>query len=379
MDQPAPAAVALHGTPMMRLEPARRPARSRPAAAALLFAAFFLLAPRTALPAPAPAATAEPPSAPARPFFALVSDNARLGPFQWRGDSPFQLSRASFTPLSAECLAPGQFLLRASVTWNNRWAFKPRRYLVDGEFLHFSVAGTYGLTDWLELRMEIPFGVRGGGYLDGFIMGFHDAFGYGQAGREYFLVDRFRLILWRKDGTLFMLGPQDAGAGMEDMVLGAKFRLFRGGRWFPLTYAALQMKIPTGSESQLWGSGCLGGMVSLHLAKRFWRLYFYLDLQYSRYASDDLVGIPMEQNQASVSFAAEWSIVDRVSLVGQYQWQSGAAQDFYEFSNPTNEVALGVKALIARETTLSFALVENVFFYDNSPDIAFYLEISHRF
>lgn len=365
---------------MMPLESARHRCPPVFTAAALLSAAVLLL-----LPGPPHAAAQTPHAADsraeqaARPVFAEVSDNARLGPFRLRGDSPFQLQRVSFTPLSAEVLARGQFLLHASATWNNRWAFKPRRYLIDGEFLHFSVAATYGLTDWLQFRMEIPFGVRGGGYLDGFIMGFHDAFGYGQAGREYFWVDRFRLILWRKDGTLFMLGPEDAGAGMEDMVLTAKFRLLRGGRWAPLTYAALQMKIPTGSEAQLWGSGCMAGAVSLHMAKRFWRLYFYLDLQYTRYASDELVGIPMEQNQASAALTAEWSIIDRLSLVGQFEWNSGAAVDFYEFSKPTYEVALGVKALVARETTLSFALVENVFFYDNSPDIAFYLGVSHRF
>jgi hypothetical protein len=323
--------------------------------------------------------TAPPSETPPRPLFTAGSDNARFGPFQLRGASPFQLTRVSFTPLSAEWLAQGQFLLNTSVTWNNRWAYKHKRFFIDGEFLHFSIAGTYGVTDWLQLRLEIPFGVRGGGCLDGFIMGFHDAFGYAQAGRDLFPVNRFRLILWRKDGTLFMLGPEDAGAGMEDLVLTAKFRLFTGSRWLPLAYAALQMKIPTGSEAQLWGSGCLAGAVSVHMAERFWSLYLYLDLQYTRYASDDLVGISMEQNQASALFATEWSIIDRISLLLQLQWHTGSTVDFYEFSKPTYEVGFGLKALIARETILSFSIVENIFFYDNSPDIAFYLGVSHRF
>jgi len=320
-----------------------------------------------------------PPEAAPPPLFSSGSDNARLGPFQIRGASPFQLMRVSFTPLSAEWLAKGQFLLNTSVTWNNRWAYQENQYLIDGEFLHFSVTGTYGVTDWLQLRLEIPFGARGGGVLDSFIMGFHDTFGYAQARRDLFPLDSFRLILWRPDGSLFMLGPEDAGVGMEDMVLTAKFRLLKGSRWIPLTYAALQMKIPTGSEEQLWGSGCMAGAVSIHLAKRFWRLYFYLDLQYTRFGSDELVGIPMEQNQVSALATAEWSIIERISLVSQYQWHTGAAVDFYQFSKPTHEVSLGLKALILRETVLSAALVENVFFYDNSPDIAMYLGVSHRF
>jgi len=314
-----------------------------------------------------------------RPLFASGSDHTRFGPFQLRGASPFQFVRVNASPLSGECTRRGQFLLNTSLTWNNRWAFKGDKYLVDGEFLHVSLTGTYGVTDWLQLRLEVPFGVRGGGFLDGAIMGFHDAFGYAQAGRDLFPLNRFAVILWRKDGTLFTLGPQDAGIGMEDMLLSAKFRLYNGSAWFPLIYAALQMQIPTGSEAQLWGCGCPAGALSLHLAKRLWRLYFYLDLQYTRFAGDELVGIPMEQNQGSVGLSTEWSVAERVSLVGQYRWNSGAASDFYEFSDSTHEVALGVKALIARETILSFAAVENVFFYDNSPDIAFFLGVSRRF
>jgi len=270
-------------------------------------------------------------------------------------------------------------LLNASATWSNRWAFREGRYLIDGEFLHVSVTGTYGVTDWLQLRLEVPFGVRGGGFLDGAIMGFHDAFGYVQARRDLFPADGFRLILWRKDGTQFTLGPQDAGIGMEDMLLSARFRLYSGSRRLPLTYAALQMQIPTGSEAQLWGIGCPACITSLHLAKRFWRLYFYLDLQYTRFGSDDLVGIPMKQDQGSALFTAEWSLTDRISLVGQYEWNSEAAKDFYVFSRSTHFAALGLKALIARETVLSIAVEENIFYYDNSADISFFFGVSRRY
>jgi hypothetical protein len=314
-----------------------------------------------------------------RPLFAPVSDNARLGPFQLHDASPFQLLRVTMTPLSTETLARGQFLLNASVTWDNRWGFKYKQYYIDGEFLQFSMAGDYGVTDWLQVRLEIPFGVRGGGVMDSAIMGFHDALGYAQAGRDLFPINRFRLILWRKDGTLFQLGPEDTGIGLEDMTLTARFRLLKGGELLPLTSLSLQMQLPTGNEDQLWGSGSLDGAVAVSLAKRFWRLYFYLDLQYTRFGSDELVGIPMEQNQFSLLFTAEWSIIQRLSFVSQFQWHSSPAVDFYEFSQCISEVALGVKALIAPETVLSFALIENIFFYDNSPDFGFHLGVSHRF
>jgi hypothetical protein len=309
----------------------------------------------------------------------LGSEDSRLGPFQLRGASPVQLMRVSMTPLSAEVFSKGKFLLHTSATWNNRWAYKPNQYFIDGEFVHFSIAASYGITDWLQVRMEIPFGVRGGGGLDGLIMGFHEAFGYAPVGRPEFPVNRFRVILWRKDGSLYMLGPEDAGIGMEDMMITAKFRLIEGISWLPLTFLSLQMKIPTGSEAQLWGTGSLDGAVSLSLAKRLWRLYFYTDLQYTRFGSDSLVGIPMEQNAFSFLLSAEWAMVKRWSLLFQYLWHSGQAIDFYEFSKPTSEIALGVKGVIAKGTVLSFSLIENIYYYDNSPDIGFYLSLNHAF
>ena len=329
--------------------------------------------------APSLADTVTAPAPTTKPLISLASDNVRLGPIRYIDPSPFQLQRVNATPGCVDMFSKGDFLLSGALSWNNRWACKPGRFFVDGEFLQFSIDAAYGITDWLMLRLQIPFGWRGGGVMDGFIMGFHDTFGFGQVGRDLFPRDKFSLVLWREDGSLYRLTEKDAGAGMEDLVLTAKFRITDGTRWIPLVYLSLNLTLPTGNEDELWGIGNVSGGPTLSLAKRIWRLYFYLDLQYTAYASGELVGIAMEQNQFSILTAIEWSIVERWSLILQYQWHSGATKNFYEFAKPTNQVGLGFKAVVARETVVSFGILENFVFFDNSPDLALAFNVAHKF
>ncbi len=305
--------------------------------------------------------------------------NARFGPMHLRGQSPFQLLRLGLIPIGADRLERGQWLLNATATWTNRWAWKEGKYLVDGELLRIAVSATYGITDWVQVRLEIPFCIRNGGILDGMIMGFHDTFGYSQAGRDEFPKNQFHVIFWRKDGTKFELGSGNEGAGLEDIVLSSTFRLTQGGKWLPQTCLTLHLKVPSGDEEELYGSGSVDGGIALCLAKRIWKIYAYLGLQYARFGGDELAGIPMREEQVSVFASLEFPLSDRISLLAQELFNTGAAEDFYEFSKSTHEVTLGVKGEIFRNVVMEFGLIENVFHYDNSPDFGMHFGISHKF
>ncbi len=309
----------------------------------------------------------------------VCSENSRFGPLQLRGQSAFQLLRLSLIPVGAEIAPPGHFLLNTTATWTNRWAWKEGLYLVDGEILRMAFSLTYGVMDWMQLRLEIPFCLRGGGIMDGMIQGFHDAIGMGQGGRDQFPRDQFHIIFWRKDGTQYELDNSNTGAGLEDLIISGKFRLLRGGKWFPQTCLTVHLKLPTGNAEELYGSGAVDSGIALCFAKKIWKFYGYLGIQYTRFGSEEIAGIPMRQDQLSILSALEFPLTKRLSLIVQELFNTGTATDFYEFSDATNEITLGLKVEIISHTLLEFGLIENMLKYDNSPDFGVHFGLSHKF
>jgi len=305
--------------------------------------------------------------------------NACRGPLTLRGQSAFQFLRLSLIPVGVEPLPAGSWLVSATTTWTNRWAWKKNKYLVDAEVLRVGFAATYGLTDWLGLRIEVPFCVRGGGIMDGFIQGFHDAFGLGQAGRDQFPKDQFQITLWRKDGTQFALTSKDSGIGLEDMILSSQVRLTDGGSYLPQVMAVLHLKLPSGDQGDLYGSGSVDGGVSILLAKRIWKFFGYVSAQYTRFGGKQIAGIPMREDQISVLTALEYPWCDRVSLVVQELVNTGAARDFYQFSEASHEITFGAKVETIAGTVFELGLIENLFRFDNSPDFGVHFGLSRRF
>lgn len=102
-------------------------------------------------------------------------------------------------------------------------------------------------------------------------------------------------------------------------------------------------------------------------------------VQYSRFGSEELAGIPMRRHQVFVLSALELPITARWSAVVQELFNTGAARDFYEFSEATHEIVAGVKGEILPHTLFEFGLIENLFKFDNSPDFGLHFGISRRF
>ena len=316
----------------------------------------------------------------ARPAPAVASCNVGLGPLLLRGQSAFQLLRLSLIPTVAGMVPKGHWELNATTTWTNRWAWKRDKYLIDGEVLYTAFFLGYGVTDWMQVRLEIPFCMRGGGFMDGFIEGFHDTFGYAQAGRDKFPRDTFHIEFWRKDGTtIYKLTDSDPWIGLEDLVLTGKFRLTPGTNWVPHASLVFHLKFPTGDADDLYGSGSFDGGVALCLSKRIWRFYGYVEAQYTRFGTDELAGIAMRSDQGSFLVAIEYPWTERFSILLQALINTGAAKDFYQFSLPTYEVTLGMKAEFLPDAFFEFGLIENVFYYHNSPDLGLHFGLSRRF
>lgn len=306
---------------------------------------------------------------------ASAPSNSRMGPLLIQSHSFFQLLRLGMMPWMTPSLEPGQFELHCSVTWVNLWGWKPAQYLVDGEVARVSWTLSYGVSRRLEVRVEVPFTLRTGGILDKPIEGFHDAFGYVQAGRDAFPRNRFRVVFYPPGGGEVRLDDGDTGLVAGDLTFSANWALYEGTKWLPAVGLSQTLKIPAGQTE----GGGVDGAIAFYLSKKIWKGYAYLGLQYTRYGEREILGIAMRPEQWSFLSCLEVPVSDRISLLVQDLIQTAAARHFYAFSERTDELAAGFKFRFHPEALLEFALIENLFNYDNSPDIGVHLGLSWRF
>lgn len=116
------------------------------------------------------------------------------------------------------------------------------------------------LSDFLELGIDIPVLITGGGFLDGFIEDFHDTFGFDDYGRSARPHNDF-LYEVRKDGELIVEGRSRVSLG--DVRLAVKKPFFQNERLTAGVTA--NMEIPLGDAGQGFGNGGLDAGFALVL------------------------------------------------------------------------------------------------------------------
>jgi len=126
--------------------------------------------------------------------------------------------------------------------------------VLDGETTRITLSGRYGLSQNIELGVTIPYISHSGGFLDNFIIHYHELFGFPQGGREQ--APRNRLLYrYSRDGSEKMRIDSSEN-GLGDMSLMAGFSLYHDGKEYPRAVALrTSLKLPTGDSGSLRGSG----------------------------------------------------------------------------------------------------------------------------
>jgi hypothetical protein len=134
---------------------------------------------------------------------------------------------------------------------------------LDGESYRWTLSARYGISDRFEAGIDIPYILYGGGFLDGFIVDWHNTFGMPQGGRDTAPKDRLS-YRYRKNGVQ-KLSMDQAGSGIGDISLSAGMKLFeeRGDAAHDAIALRLSVKLPTGESSYLRGSGSTDFALSL--------------------------------------------------------------------------------------------------------------------
>lgn len=135
--------------------------------------------------------------------------------------------------------------------------------LFDGESYRTTLAISYGFGDRFEAGVNIPYVIYGGGFLDGFITGFHDTFGMPQGERDNAPKGRVNYSYHRNG--LEKLRMNRSGSGIGDISLTGAMQLYAADDAASRQHLALRadLKLPTGEVGSLRGSGSTDLAVSL--------------------------------------------------------------------------------------------------------------------
>ncbi len=283
-------------------------------------------------------------------------------------------------------LTPGRTEAGISVALSSNYAVNDslhERIILDGETTRLVFAARHALFPRLEMGVRIPYIIQGGGFLDGFIEGYHSTFGFPQGGRDQ--APRNRLLYrYSKDGVVRML-MDASGAGIGDVMLTSSFQLYqkRDENRQGVTLNA-GLKLPTGDSDRLRGSGgtdlslwMTGGADLGHAAGK-WTSYGSAGMLFL--TEGDVLPDQQKKWVGFGSLGLGW--IPRPWLA--FKVQADAHTPFFSDSDLKEIAANALQFVVggtigfSEKTTLDIGVSEDLA-VNTSPDVVFYLNLRKLF
>ena len=310
-----------------------------------------------------------------------------ITPFYTRDQSPvaqiFGLPAAG----DARLLPKGKFsiLLAADLASNfAKDATLRENILLDGEDYRFTLALRYGITDRFEAGIDIPYAGQGAGFLDSFIIGWHDFFGLPQGGRKEAPRNRL-LYTYTKDGrTKLLINDSDFGIG--DIRFYGGMQLYNDGGENPRSVALrASIKAPTGASRQLHSSGSTDFALWLTASDDYqlpsWLGHFTLfgaagGMGMTR---GDILADQQRNVAAFGTLGFGWGPASWLALKAQVSGHTPFYQsELRELGKDSLQLIVGGTLAFSQQTSLDIGVSEDII-VDTSPDVAFHLALKRLF
>ncbi len=313
------------------------------------------------------------------------------GPVPIRNQMPLYLFYLQMVPDKASVIERNRFLINTDYTVSNITvsAFTPASSLyeidIDLEVQRLTLDFRYGLYDNLEAGLEIHYIGLCSGYLDDVIEGFEDGIGartprsrerQGSNELEYKVRYNYDYLIWEKTSK----------QGLGDTVLNLKYQLVKEA-WYwlwPNVSLRAAIKFPTGSESDLVGSGEFDYGFGLLVDKTFFeRFFIYLGGNAVRIKKPSVLSIlDIDEEIYSYMLAIECFLTKRFSVVTQVSGNTTPypESDTNPLDNDAHEWTVGFNYRLKKKSDISwnFAVAENIS-AASSPDVSFHTGINWKF
>lgn len=249
-------------------------------------------------------------------------------------------------------------------------------FYIDGEFGLLNVVGTYGVTEYLDVSLELNYLTYGGGEMDSFIEEFHDTFGLGQQGRNFVEQDRFQIVIGPGDGeTGLVLLEKPSSGGLGDPIVRLRYAI-PGDPDGWRTNVGLGLKAPVADEERFLSSGNWDVGLTVTTDRRWDKLGLILGANLVSVGDFVQVSGSTDQLLLSAEMALMRTLGDSGRWVGLLQINTGENIFSDLGGSELGELAIqgtiGVKRK-SRSGIWGFAVTENILNQDSTVDVGGHL------
>ncbi len=253
----------------------------------------------------------------------------------------------------------------------------------DGETTRVMFSVKAGLSRDTELEIQLPYIAHDGGFLDSFIINWHDFFGLPQNSRDQAPRNQLQYFYEKNGVTLLDFQESASGIGDVQVVLAKKLNK----NWLPKqNNLAIKtaIKFPSGDSERLTGNGAYA--VSAWLTGDMQTNWFgrqgltYLNLGGMWLGQGEVLP---EQQRSWVWFGGIGSgikISEGIVLQAQLDTHSQFYYDssFVEIDSYALQLTLGGNLKFSNNWNLDIGVVEDLIVHA-SPDVIFHLRLNARF
>ncbi|MGH7232744.1 MAG: DUF3187 family protein [Nitrospiraceae bacterium] len=315
------------------------------------------------------------------------ADSEGFGPLPARNFQPLQMLVLGMPGDRAAVLKKGALDVRldmavTNVIFNeqtNPPKFALVRATMKFETLRSGLFLRYGLTDRLEVGIEVPALYRYPGALNGLITATERAAAQMTSTREGLRQTGFAFNVSKDGRTLFAGGDHELGLG--DITVSSKYQMLRQGRLIPAVSMRLAVKVPSGDDRRLFGSGHTDVGVGLAIEKSLatsWVVYGNIN---GVFPTGHVSGLALHPVVSGIA-AAEYLWSPNLSFVGQFDYYSSTYRNtgIKLLDRGVTEVALGFNYRLRNNVLWQLYGIENVdFITGGAADFTLSTMLTYRF
>ncbi|RII28524.1 MAG: hypothetical protein CXR31_01170 [Geobacter sp.] len=257
--------------------------------------------------------------------------------------------------------------------------------LIDGESYRITMAFRHGISDNIEVGMDIPFVGHGAGVFDHFIEEWHDFFGLPEGGRKEAPTNRL-LYTYSRDGQE-RLRLDDSNFGLGDIRLIGGLQLYKDRQTCQRAVALrASIKLPTGSISKLHGSGStdvalwLDASDDYRLSGRWGHMTLFGSAGGMALTNGDVLSDQQRNFAGFGCLGFGWSPLEWLAFKSEISAHSPfyRGSDLPELTDPSCLLTIGGTLAFSPDTALDIGVSEDLV-VSTAPDVALHLGLSHRF
>jgi hypothetical protein len=310
-----------------------------------------------------------------------------ITPFNTTNQSPLVQIYGLPHDSSADIAPPGKFRISMDQDLSSNYTVKNSQHeqiTLDGETYRLAFAAHYGVAPRWEVGIEVPYLFHGGGFLDSFVVNWHNTFGLPQGGRDSAPRDRMSYS-YSKDGVQ-KLKVEQSGSGIGDISLTSGYSLYENSGDKAHDQLALKaaLKLPTGDSASLRGSGGTDFLLQLCGSttnfSEWGSLAVYGSAGALAMSKGDVLSEQHNQLAGVGTLGIGWGPASWISFKAQINGNTPLYRDssLAELSKSPLLLITGGAIKFPGEYLLDIGVGEDLV-VAAAPDVSFYLGLSKRF